>query len=532
VVGEERLGHVLVLEDDKGVVRLIQLRLQRLGYQVASATTPIEAMKLVDAGGIDLVVLDYRLEGEVGGLDFHRQLKAAGYDIPAILITGFSHESKVIEAIRAGVRDFVPKTPEFLDDLGPAVERVMEQVRVNRQAAESESVRRNNQQLQQLIQERQRLEDELRASNAQLIEADRRKNEFLAMLAHELRNPLAAIRSAIQLLLKTGDEHDRAWSQEVVDRQSRHLGRLIDDLLDISRITQGKITLRKERLTLEHAVRHAVDTVWPMFKERGQTLEVSPIDPSAAIYADPTRIEQVLVNLLSNAAKYTDNGGRIQLNSEVADSFISISVADNGVGISPEMIARVFDLFSQVDHSLARSRGGLGIGLTLVRQLVELHGGIVEAASEGPGKGTTMSVRLPLIADDALQTQGGESIERPERHGVKVLIVDDNVDAARSMSRFLRLKGYDVQTVGDGYAALEVLGMFHPAAVLLDIGLPGMDGYQVAEAIRSDPTTRATTLISISGYSLDTGADRDKAFDRHLVKPVDFDALLRLLGTL
>jgi signal transduction histidine kinase len=473
------------------------------------------------------------LGGEVGGLDFHRQLQAAGYDIPAILITGFSDEAKVIEAIRAGVRDFVPKTPEFLDDLGPAVKRVMEQVLVHRQAAESESIRRINQQLQQLIQERQRLEDELRASNAQLIEADRRKNEFLAMLAHELRNPLAGIRSAIQLILNTGDERDRVWGREVIDRQSRHLGRLIDDLLDISRITQRKITLRKERLALAHAVRNAVDTVWPMFKERGQTLEVLPIDSSAEILADPTRIEQVLVNLLSNAAKYTDNGGRIRLMSEIKNSSIWISVQDNGVGISSEMISRVFDLFSQVDQSLARSSGGLGIGLTLVRQLVELHGGTVEAASEGPGKGTTMTVQLPLIDPDAVdQTPGRESIERPEGHGVKVLIVDDNIDAARSMSRVLRLKDYDVQSVGDGQAALEVIGMFRPAAVLLDIGLPGMDGYQVAEAIRRDPILRTTTLISVSGYSLDTETNRDRVFDHHLVKPVDFDALLRLLDRL
>jgi CheY-like chemotaxis protein len=353
------------------------------------------------------------------------------------------------------------------------------------------------------------------------------------MLAHELRNPLAAIISAIQLLLKTGDDRDRDWSQEVIDRQSRHLGRLIDDLLDVSRITQGKIVLRRERLPIHHAVRHAIDTVWSMFKQRGQILEVAPIDPSAVIFADPTRIEQVLVNLLSNAAKYTDDGGRIRLTAEVEGSFISIHVQDNGVGISPEMIARVFDLFSQVDQSLARSSGGLGIGLTLARQLVELHGGKVEAASEGPGQGTTMTIRLPLIDPAVLdQARPDEPAERPKGHGVKILIVDDNVDTARAMSRFLRAGDYDVQSVGDGRAALEVLKSFRPAAVLLDIGLPGMDGHQVAETIRLDPILRATTLISISGYSLDLETDRDKVFDHHLVKPVDFDSLLKLLRSL
>ncbi len=538
-MAEER-GTVLVLEDDEGVTHLVRLRLERLGYVVVSATTPDDALGLIERGGVDLVVLDYRLRGDVSGLDFYRQLQAAGHDIPAILVTGFSDEGKLIEAIRAGVRDFVPKTTDFLDYLPPAIDRVMSQVRTKRQAAESEAVRQTNAQLQLLIAERQRLEKELRASNEQLVEADRRKDEFLAMLAHELRNPLAAVSNCITLLKRPGSEQDHSWCQETIDRQVQHLSRLIDDLLDVSRITRGKIQLQKQPLDLHDVAVRAATVVRPMIEERGQTLTLDLATGPLRLEADPTRVEQILVNLLSNAAKYTDRGGRITLSAQDDGRAVVIAVKDTGVGLAPDMLARIFELFAQVDHSLARSQGGLGIGLTLVQTLTELHGGSVEARSEGLGKGSEFIVRLPRAASVTTEPTTARPRARTEatthESGSitrrRVLVVDDSVDTARGMTRFLKISGYDAESVHDGPAALEAVASFHPDAVLLDIGLPGRDGYEIARAIRDGAGGEHVFLIAVSGYAQER--DRERAtqagFNHHLVKPVNLDALLALLS--
>jgi signal transduction histidine kinase len=463
-------------------------------------------------------------------LEFYRQLQAGGQDIPAILVTGFSDEAKVIEAIRSGVRDFVPKTPDFLDYLPPAIERVMSQVRTKRQAAEAQAVLRINAQLQ-------RLEEELRTSNERLLEADRRKDEFIAMLAHELRNPLAAIGNCVRLLTRASTENDRLWSQEVISRQTRHLGRLIDDLLDVSRITHGKIELHKQPVDLRALAERAMTTVRPLIEERGHALTMALAPGPLPLEADPTRVEQILVNLLNNAAKYTEHGGQITLTVRPVGTELVIEVKDSGVGLAPDMLSRIFDLFAQVENSLARSHGGLGIGLTLVKRLVELHGGRIEAQSDGLGKGSQFIVRLPKL--ETLVTERPAVVEKPSEalraeadQRARVLVVEDNTDTAQGMSMVLSASGYDVRAVFDGKSAIEAARVLRPHFILLDIGLPGLDGYQVARAIRGEPGTKGSVVIAVSGYAQeqDRERSRDAGFDHHLIKPVDFDALFALLG--
>jgi PAS domain S-box-containing protein len=372
---------------------------------------------------------------------------------------------------------------------------------------------------------------ELKRAEGALKEADRRKDEFLAMLAHELRNPLSAIGTAVALARQAGDDTATvSWTREVVERQVRHLGRLVDDLLDVSRITSGKIQLRKEEIDASRVVDQAVEAIRPVVAERGQGLEVVRGPGPLAVEADPTRLEQILVNLLMNASKYTDEGGRITLEAAREGDSLVFRVADTGIGLSPEMIPRVFELFAQVDHSLGRSRGGLGIGLTLVRTLAEMHGGSVSARSDGPGRGSEFTVTLPASRRVAVPFPAAEAA-RPASGTRRVLVVDDSVDTARAMALLLKSWGHDVRAVHDGAAALAAAAGFRPEVVLLDIGLPGMDGYRVAAALRRLPGLDAAILIALTGYGQDGDRARsiEAGFDHHLVKPVDFDDLLALV---
>ena len=374
------------------------------------------------------------------------------------------------------------------------------------------------------ITDRKRAEEALR-------EADHRKDEFLAMLAHELRNPLAAIHGALTLAAEDGSEEEREWVSSVVDRQVGHLSRLIDDLLDVSRISRGKIGLRPEPLDLKVIVALAAEAVRPLMKARRHEFLID-LDPGAlTLVGDRTRLEQVLVNLLSNAAKYTDDGGRIRLSARQESGEIRIRVEDDGVGISPEMQPKVFDLFTQVDPSLDRAQGGLGIGLTLVKTLVEMHGGRVSVKSE-PGLGTEFLVSLQA-ASDASKVEGPPAVpeDRGSSGSIRVLVVDDNVDSARAMARLLARRGHDVRTAFDGPSALDEARDFNPEVIFLDIGLPGMDGYQVARRLRDDQATRSARIIAVSGYGQERDRDRSAlaGFDHHLIKPVEYEAVFRLL---
>jgi PAS domain S-box-containing protein len=379
--------------------------------------------------------------------------------------------------------------------------------------------------------EREELLGAAECARAEAEAANRAKDEFLAMLSHELRNPLSAVQNAIVTAHLDGNRRERAL--EIARRQADHLGRLVDDLLDVARIAQGKIALEIQRVRLAAIVEHAVEATRPIIEQRGHELQVSVARDGLYVDGDPVRLEQVIGNLITNAAKYTEPGGRIEITGERDNEDAVLRVRDNGVGIAPEVLPRVFDLFTQADRSLDRGQGGLGIGLTVVRRLVELHGGRVEARSDGIGHGTEVIVRLPGRAgaredSDSLRTT---TAVRP---CARVLLVEDNADIAETLAMLMELLGHEVVAVHDGEAALEALRARVPQVMLIDIGLPGMDGYEVARRVRQDPAFDGIALVALTGYGHE--ADRQQAFhagfDHHLVKPIEPKALHALVTEL
>ena len=377
--------------------------------------------------------------------------------------------------------------------------------------------------------------------NTQLYQAlrdtDRRKDEFLATLAHELRNPLAPIRNALQILkMPRVDAETVERSREMMERQVHHLVRLVDDLLDVSRVMRGKIELRKERVELATVVARAVETVQPLVDAQGHQLSVRMASDSLLLEADPVRLAQVVGNLLTNAAKYTEPNGRIWLTAERDGDMAVLRVRDNGIGIAPAMLPRIFELFVQVDHASTKAQGGLGIGLTLVKNLVEMHNGIVQARSEGLGQGCEFVVRLPLVAQALDQDHGPEAgpqaDQLPPRSGKRLLVVDDNKDAADSLAMLLRLQGHEVRVAYSGMAALEMTKTYTPDVVFLDIGMPGMDGYEAARRIREQPGLGKTVLAALTGWGQQEDRRRtaEAGFDHHLVKPPEPQLLESLLA--
>lgn len=375
------------------------------------------------------------------------------------------------------------------------------------------------------IEERRLAETRLQLSN-------QRKDEFLAMLSHELRNPLAPIRNAIEVIRRVvPPEPTLDWANNVIDRQSKHLTRLVEELLDVARISQGKIVLKMEPVDLQAVIAQSIETVRPFVEARRHTLTHQLPAKPVWMRGDFARLLQVVSNLLNNAAKYTEEGGTIHLDLTVDDGQAIISVIDNGIGIEEDLLPNVFDLFEQGKRSLDRSQGGLGVGLTLVQRLVQQHGGHVEAASRGTGKGSEFRVQMPCLVDINAPAADDEPPARPETTGCRVLVVDDNLDAAESIAMFLKIAGNEVKTVGDGPQALACAPVYAPEVVVLDIGLPGMDGYEVATRLRQLPQTADALLIALTGY----GQASDKAqatsagFDAHLVKPTDPAALADLI---
>ena len=377
------------------------------------------------------------------------------------------------------------------------------------------------------IHDRKLMEETLR-------QAERRKDEFLATLAHELRNPLAPIRNAVAILgKKDALDPELSWSREVIERQVDQMSRLIDDLLDIARIAGGKLLVRKERLPLERAIDMALETSRPYINAAGHSLSVLLPSERVTVDADPARLAQVFSNLLNNAARYTERHGEIALTAEVDRDEVVVSVQDNGIGFRPEVAERLFEPFSQLTRSNERSHGGLGIGLSLVHGIVALHGGSVEARSRGPGQGAEFVVRLPLPKyTDPVREAKPAAHAKPQTPiaGVKVLVADDNRDAADSLQRILSLYGYQVEVAYDGTAAIRLDGAFHPRVAVLDIGMPGANGFEVARCIR-ESRGESVTLIALTGWGQE--GDRRRAmeagFDYHLTKPVDPGALNDLL---
>jgi signal transduction histidine kinase len=377
------------------------------------------------------------------------------------------------------------------------------------------------------VTERKRAEDALRA-------ADRRKDEFLATLAHELRNPLAPIRYASRISRTPGaTEAEVARASEVIERQVEHMARLLDDLLDVSRITRGKLELRLERLALADHLLAAAETVRPLIEARGHRLTVDVAGAPVAVDADPVRFAQIFANLLTNAAKYTDPGGAIHLRARVEGDKAVVSVLDNGIGIAPELLPRMFEMFSQATGALERSEGGLGIGLALARGLVVLHQGTIEARSAGLGKGSEFVVTLPLTGPALRDMPAAVAPAKRDPTGLRVLVADDNPDSAESTAILLRLLGHDVRAVGSGPEALAVAADFRPHVGVLDIGMPGMNGYEVARRLKAAAASRVV-LVAVTGWSQEE--DRREAtaagFDHHLAKPVHPDRLGALLASL
>jgi CheY-like chemotaxis protein len=371
------------------------------------------------------------------------------------------------------------------------------------------------------------VEDELR-------EADQRKNEFLATLAHELRNPLAPIRNGLEILRlrQSGQIADRARS--MMDRQLQQMVRLIDDLLEVSRITRGKIQLNREPIDLEAALQSAIEVSKPLIDAAGHTLSIDIPSQPLIVDGDLTRLAQVFGNLLNNAAKYTDSGGRIWLNAGIAGDRVRVSVRDTGIGIAPTMMPRIFEMFAQVDHASQHTQGGLGIGLCIAKRLVEMHGGSLNARSEGVGSGSEFTVELPLRSAplDHLHVPHDDTLLSVSHRALRILVADDNADAAASLSMILKMNGHEVRTAFDGQEALHIVDSFQPNVALLDIGMPHVDGYELCRRLRQRPFGRDMLIIALTGWGQAEDKQRSEqaGFDEHLVKPADPRTLEHLLA--
>jgi PAS domain S-box-containing protein len=382
------------------------------------------------------------------------------------------------------------------------------------------------------ITDRKQAEDALK-------DASRRKDEFLATLAHELRNPLAPIRNSLQILkMPRLDAVTLERTREMMERQVHQLVRLVDDLLDVSRVMRGKVDLRRERIELATVVARAVETAQPLMEAQGHDFTVALPSEPMPLDVDPIRLVQVVGNLLTNAAKYTEPNGRIWLTAQREDENAVLRVRDTGIGIAPDMLPHIFELFVQADHAATRSQGGLGIGLTLVKNLVEMHHGAVSAFSDGLGRGSEFVVRLPLASrapGDANENKNGDSQPEPARPaGHRLLVVDDNRDAAESLAILLRMQGHEVRVANDGVSALEIIKAYRPALVLLDLGMPKMDGYEVARRLRRQPGLENVRLAALTGWGQqeDRRRSAEAGFDHHFVKPVEPAVIQELVAKL
>jgi signal transduction histidine kinase len=506
--------HFLLVDDLEENLLSLEALLRRDDLTLLKARSGDEALELLLRHDVALALVDVQMPG-LDGFELAELMRGNERTrrIPIIFLTaGNADRQRRFRGYETGAVDFIYK-PIEPDILRSKAEVFFELYR----------------QRQQLAEQR----DELEAQAEALREADRRKDEFLATLSHELRNPLAPLRHGLDILHRAPNGVRADEIRQMMDRQLAHLVRLIDDLLDVSRISQGKIELRKERIQVADIISAAVEISRPAVDAAGHALRIDlPKDP-VWLEADHTRLSQVIGNLLNNAVKYTPEGGLIRLSARADGDDVVIGVTDNGIGIPRDMLSAVFQLFAQVDQHLDRARGGLGIGLALVRQLVLLHGGTVEAESAGLNRGSTFTIRIPLSVDRISEAASGAGTEESATtHGMKVLIVDDMIEVAQTVGWLLEEMGHTYHMVHDGRQALEAARDLRPDVILLDIGLPGMDGYAVCRLLRQDPDLKHTTIIAQSGWGQDThkAASADAGFDHHLIKPVDFRTLERLLA--
>jgi signal transduction histidine kinase len=535
--------NVLLVDDQPAKLLTYEAMLAGIGANLIKAATAREALALLLRTEIALVLMDVNMP-ELDGFELAAMIRQhPRCQRTAIIFVSAIHLSDVdrLRGYETGAVDYVsvPVVPEilrakvgvFLDLYRKSTE--LEQLN----ATLEERVSARTAELERSVAQLRDSEHHLRLQREALEEANRRKNQFLAMLAHELRNPLQPILTAMEL----GRQPEIAptemeWSRNVIERQFKLLVRLVDDLLDASRINSGKLALRRENIALAEVVAAAVDSVRPSAEAKRQTLDVDVPREPVEILADGARLTQVFFNLLGNAVKFTPHGGRIALTVARDANDIEIRVCDNGTGIPGTQLPRIFEMFFQGEGRPGTGPGGLGLGLALVKQLVELHGGCVSARSAGPGTGSEFCVRLParVGGSDATIAKTAQHAELPRGPARRIVVVDDNRDAAESLALMLRLLGNEVEVVFDGAAAEAAVVRFQPDVVLMDLGMPKLDGYQTARAIRGLPHDKRVMLIAITGWGGETDRrmSSEAGFDRHLVKPVQPSELLAVLSSL
>jgi len=560
--------NILLVDDQPARLLTYQSILGDLGQNLVLAHSGTEALDKLMRDEFAVVLLDVSMP-EMDGFEAAELIHAHPRfeKTPIIFVTGI-HVSELdrLRGYKAGAVDYVaiPVVPEILrSKVAVLVElyckrrelRELNRVlaNANKQLSEANLTLQaeKTRELEALNATLQRANTELECANRSLHnevaeraraeqalhEADRNKDEFLAMLAHELRNPLAPILNALQLMRMHPSEPQSQWAQEVIQRQLASLTRLVDDLLDVSRITRGKITLTREPVEVATLINRAVETIQPLMQERDHALILQVAPESLLVSGDSTRLTQALGNVLGNAAKYTDRGGRIELFCARHGTDVEIRVRDNGIGIPAELLPRIFDLFTQVDRTSNYSPSGLGIGLALVRRIVEMHGGRIMAHSAGAGGGSEFVIHLPLLSDAGARPE--DHAEVPGSRGApavsrRILLADDNADALESLATVLRLRGHEVYSAPNGAIALETAARHMPEVALLDIGMPLLDGYEVARRIRAQEWGKSVTLVALTGWGQDSDRRRSQeaGFDTHLVKPLDLDRLTALLAQL
>jgi signal transduction histidine kinase len=525
---------ILVVDDNDTNLIAIEAALAPLGRKMVLARSGVEALARLLEQDFALIILDVAMPG-MDGFETARLVRSRARNraTPIIFITGLSwQDDAILKGYELGAFDFLmkPIRPEVLRaKAGVFIELQQRTLELHDKATQlrAEQTRAHE---RDLSMQRKRFEAEaLERQVAQMAEVDRRKDEFLAILAHELRNPLQPLQTAVEIMANTADQPVPERVRGIISRQVQHIGRLVDDLLDVARFQSGKLSLRKENVPLDAIINEAINDMRPIVAGRQHTLNVHGIDSSPVIHGDPMRLVQVLTNLLSNAVKYTDPGGTIDVDWGMTDGQAFIRVKDNGRGITDELLPRIFDMFVQ-ERTTPDGKGGLGLGLGLVKRLVELHGGTVTASSTGPGAGACFEVTLPVTEVKHVATSTTNRDTGPQERRLRAVVCDDAPDLRELVADLLRMKGHEVTVVEDGPSAIRVISLEKPDVALIDIGLPDMDGYEVARQLRRVMKDHVR-LIAMTGYG--QAADRATAlqagFDAHIVKPASADKIMRAL---
>ena len=521
-------AHALFIDDDEGLLRLAARSLARAGYRVSTAASTAAARQALDAEPPDVIVVDYALGSAETGLDFLRALRAQGLVLPAILCTGFADEARVIEALRSGVADVVPKSEGYLEYLPEAIERVLRERRIERELAQAQRAQEREAHFRALAEEREALLAAERVARAEAERASRMKDEFVATLSHELRTPLNAIVGWTQFLLRDASVSESLRKGlDVIDRNARAQARMVDDLLDFSRILAGKLRLEAERVDLVDVVEYVIRSVDPTAQAKDIRV-VASLDAVGAVLGDPSRLQQIVWNLLSNAVKFTGRGGCVEVKLQRRDGEVELTVTDNGQGITAEFLPRVFERFCQEDAGIARQHGGLGLGLSIARQLVEMHDGRIVACSDGPGCGAKFIVTLPATVAEPAREQDAEALELdapPALAGLRVLVLEDEPDARELVERVLQERGATTLAFASASEALDACAAQAPDVIVSDIGLPGVDGYEFIRRLRTSEGQRGRSTPAAALTAFARSEDRRRAllagYQTHLAKPVD-----------